>query len=490
MQFARIRRLIMLLVMTGAVCMGSPATMQAQEDKRCFEETGFCIAGRIRDFWEENGGLSVFGYPKTPQREEMIEGKPYQVQWFERNRLELHPENEPPYDVLLGRLGAEEVEAIIAAGTTLPQKQEPQDGCLYFEETGWNVCDAILDVFRSGGIESDGALGLSVEDNLALFGQPLTPIIKRNLGGTHYEVQLFERARFELHPENEPPYHVLLGLMGDEKLAATSDTSTTATPTDTGDFATAKQHNEQGKSLIQEGKYAQAIEAYTQAIELQPNYAEAYNNRGLAYAMQAHHERAIAEYTQAIAHYPDYAEAYNNLGNTYYALGDLNSAIESYTQAIAHYADYAEAYNNRGFIYYEQGNYDQAIADYTQAVTLYPEYAAAFFNRGLTAYQQGAYGQAIADYDRSIEIFGEDATIFYERGRAYAQQGNYDQAIADYNQAIVLRATYANAYYERGNAYAASGYTDLARADYQKVLELSHDPILRQAAEEKLTTTN
>ena len=33
--------------------------------------------------------------------------RPFQVQWFERNRLELHPENARPYDVLLGRLGAD-----------------------------------------------------------------------------------------------------------------------------------------------------------------------------------------------------------------------------------------------------------------------------------------------------------------------------------------------------------------------------------------------
>src|SRR5262249_36299287 len=53
---------------------------QAQ-DQRCFPETTQCIGGRIRQFWEQNGGLLVFGYPITPQHEEQIEGKPFQVQW-------------------------------------------------------------------------------------------------------------------------------------------------------------------------------------------------------------------------------------------------------------------------------------------------------------------------------------------------------------------------------------------------------------------------
>src|SRR5687768_6748029 len=75
---------------------------RAQVGRRCFPETGFCIEGRIRQFWEQSGGLPAFGFPIGPQREELVEGRPAQVQWFERHRLELHPENTRPYDVLLG----------------------------------------------------------------------------------------------------------------------------------------------------------------------------------------------------------------------------------------------------------------------------------------------------------------------------------------------------------------------------------------------------
>ena len=50
--------------------------------------------------------MAVFGFPITAVAIEVNRdtGEPYLTQWFERNRLELHPENQPPYDVLLGRL--------------------------------------------------------------------------------------------------------------------------------------------------------------------------------------------------------------------------------------------------------------------------------------------------------------------------------------------------------------------------------------------------
>ena len=189
---------------------------QPPTDARCFPETNFCIAGRIRTYWEQNGGLPVFGYPIAAQTEALIEGRPFQVQRFERNRLELHPENAPPYDVLLGRLGADRLSQQGRDWVRFP-KGTTQPGCRFFAETQHTVCGAILAAWRANGREFDGQAGKSEGENLALFGLPLSePQVETLSDGRQYTVQWFERARFELHPENAPPYHVLLGLLGQE----------------------------------------------------------------------------------------------------------------------------------------------------------------------------------------------------------------------------------------------------------------------------------
>jgi glucose/arabinose dehydrogenase len=199
----------LLLTMTAPY-----AGVEAQAQERCFSETGFCINGRIREFWEQNGGLPVFGYPITPQRAEEIEGQTLQVQWFERNRLELHPENDPPYDVLLGRLGADVLEAQGRDWHTFAHSGELSN-CRYFPQTDQSVCGDILASWRAQGLEIDGQPGKSVQENLALFGLPISPVqVERLNDGNEYQVQWFERARFELHPQNQPPFHVQLGLLG------------------------------------------------------------------------------------------------------------------------------------------------------------------------------------------------------------------------------------------------------------------------------------
>src|SRR3712207_4185605 len=75
----------------------------------CFSETGQCVGDPFGDFWQSNGGLPVFGFPIAAMVPETNPdtGQTYLTQWLEHERLEFHPELQPPYTILLGRLGVE-----------------------------------------------------------------------------------------------------------------------------------------------------------------------------------------------------------------------------------------------------------------------------------------------------------------------------------------------------------------------------------------------
>ncbi len=146
----------------------------------------------------------------------LIDGKSFTVQRFERNRLELHPENKRPYDVLLGRLGADRLGQQGRYWFVFA-KSGDTGGCRVFAETGHAVCGSILKAWRANGLQIDGKKAVSDAESLALFGIPLSGLMTETLSdGKQYQVQWFERARFELHPENAAPYDVLLGLLGSE----------------------------------------------------------------------------------------------------------------------------------------------------------------------------------------------------------------------------------------------------------------------------------
>ncbi len=212
----RLHRVLVMLALGFWFALSGTPRMQAQAGGRCFSETGYCIAGPIRDFWERNGGLMVFGFPITPQQSEPIEGRPTQVQWFERSRLELHSENPWPYDVLMGRMGAERLGQLRRDWKSFP-RITPAADCRVFAETGHAICGALLATWQAGGLNLDGDPSINHNESLALFGLPLSDATSERGGdGQFYTVQWFERARFELHPENAPPFNVLLGLLGRE----------------------------------------------------------------------------------------------------------------------------------------------------------------------------------------------------------------------------------------------------------------------------------
>ena len=183
------------------------APSRAQAAEACFAETGLCVQGRFLDYWAANGGLARNGFPLGDERRETLEdGKEYTVQYFERVRLEYHPENQPPYDVLLGQFGR---RIFLERGGRL-ETAAPLPGQVYFPETGHNLGGRFLDYWRANG-------------GLAQFGYPVGEVTRDWFTGgpsNNYEVQYFERARLEYHPEHAgTPYVVLLGQFGRDILA-------------------------------------------------------------------------------------------------------------------------------------------------------------------------------------------------------------------------------------------------------------------------------
>jgi hypothetical protein len=209
---------------------------------RCFTQTGYCIDGKMRTYWESHGGLAVFGLPLGELTQTTVAGVTISTQLFERNQIELHPNNKAPYDVELGLLGnayllrttgvsiapASAINEVDSAGVAKSSRKD----CKWFTTTQQYVCGEFYAYWRQYGIASRQRGPFSIAENTALFGLPITGVYTATLNGNAYQVQVFERARFEYHPENPAPYRVLLGLLGRESLTpAVQETSVVPTAT-------------------------------------------------------------------------------------------------------------------------------------------------------------------------------------------------------------------------------------------------------------------
>ncbi len=126
------------------------------------------------------------------------------------------------------------------------------------------------------------------------------------------------------------------------------------------------------------GKYDKAIEAYDEAIRINPKVPQEFSNRGLAWRFKGEYDKAIADCSAALRLKPNYLSAYVN----------------------------------RGVSYSDKGDYDKAIADFTEVIRLRPTFGMGYFNRGNAWKNKGEYDKAIADYNKSIEVDPDDPRAY------------------------------------------------------------------------------
>jgi tetratricopeptide (TPR) repeat protein len=93
-------------------------------------------------------------------------------------------------------------------------------------------------------------------------------------------------------------------------------------------------------------------------------------------------DAAIAEYRKAIELKPDFADAYNSLGNALDDKGEADAAVAAYRKAIELKPDVAGFHDNLGVTLLKEGNVDAAIAEFRKAIELKPDYAPAHNHLG------------------------------------------------------------------------------------------------------------
>ena len=298
--------------------------------------------------------------------------------------------------------------------------------------------------------------------------------------------------------------------------APASAPQTSPTPTQPTDES--KVHFEQGNIYLEQEEWDKATVEYSKAIELNPEFTEAYAQRALAILLEQEYnltmdclsEAAIRDAEKALALNPAIdldrrlARAYVFQGNCYYEDREFEEAIAGYTKAMEldpniscrtpidiywelfydsltdreydkaieyankaielntgdsdyYYRQLAEAYYGRGGEYLEDWEPEKAIADFTKAIKLAPDEAEYYRSRGYVYYE-------LADY-------------YWDAGQVSKETDSYNKAIADYIRAIELEPAVVFAYLYRGNCYSANGDYNRAIIDYTRAIELGVEDI-------------
>jgi len=131
-------------------------------------------------------------------------------------------------------------------------------------------------------------------------------------------------------------------------------------------------HYSLGNALLRKGRTSEAIDQFTEALRINPDYAEAHNNLGYALLVTGRTSAAIEQCKEALRIDPTYAHAHNNLGNALAQTGRASEAIDHYKQTLRMNPNSADAHSNMGAALAQKGRISEAIEELKAAVRINP----------------------------------------------------------------------------------------------------------------------
>lgn len=145
--------------------------------------------------------------------------------------------------------------------------------------------------------------------------------------------------------------------------------------------------------------------------------AHRYYDEARRLALQGRWAEAIVQYDQAIVLEPSSKAAYLGIGDAYRAMGEFEESVLAYSETIALDFDSWRAYYYRGASYFSLRHFQRALEDFEQVIAIQPHIADAYFARGTLLWFGGRCAAALADFQTFIALADEGERL--ARGQGY-----------------------------------------------------------------------
>lgn len=226
------------------------------------------------------------------------------------------------------------------------------------------------------------------------------------------------------------------------------------------------------RSLIQQGKYPEAVAELDRAVKQDPNFTFAYAWRGTAKVRMQQFNEAMTDLNEALKLDPRNVLALGQRGYVFFLLRDNGKGLADVNAALEIDSTAAAPYAFRGLIYSDMGDQDKALADLNRAVKLNPDLPAAHGGLGSVYSKQQEFEKSLPAFNKALALAPKSVPSLSGRGYVYLSLGEYDRAIADITQAIAISPRFARPYVNRGRAYIATGNLPAAIKDFDEALKL------------------
>lgn len=216
--------------------------------------------------------------------------------------------------------------------------------------------------------------------------------------------------------------------------------------------------NELGLTYFQLGKFEDALENYTRAIDLDPENSSYYNNKALANVHLDYIDLAMNDFDKAIELQPDDFRSYLNRGDAHAAMKRFEKAHSDFDKALPLCADHKHlVLHSKGLCYQLENQLENAMNCFQMALEYKPDDSSSMFHLGLMQTKLNFLPMALETFTSVINLVqfeeGTDKRLAYEaRGLVYLDMKNYEQAKQDFLEALRYDSECGEVYYYKGLA--------------------------------------
>ena len=185
-----------------------------------------------------------------------------------------------------------------------------------------------------------------------------------------------------------------------------------------------------GRQLFRQGKHAESIKVFLDALQADPDRADVHDAVATAYFIVKQYDKAIEHFTRVTQLRPKDAKAYVNLGAVHNRKEEFPKAADLLKKAVTRDGKSVEAYYNLGIAYRGLKQPAMAINSYKEAIKINPRMLDAMQNLGNTYLEMNNLKGAIEQYKKALEINPDFERA--QRGLARAEEAQ-NQAKANFN---------------------------------------------------------
>lgn len=228
----------------------------------------------------------------------------------------------------------------------------------------------------------------------------------------------------------------------------------------------------QGQAFYGLKRYQEALEAFDKAIYFQPQFLDAWVGRGLVLAQLKKYNEAIEAFDYGLKLQPNSAKVWHERGEILLQLQRYDEAVVSYDKAAELEPSFYDAWERRGWAFHSLQRYEDAVNSYKRAVEVKPDYAKAWYNMGNSMIRLGWKKDAVKAYREAVNFENSYYLAWKSLGKALSNLGEYKEAVDSFQKAVSLRSDDAESWYQLGWSWHQLGRFDKALDAYNTVLNV------------------